>query len=73
MILSCVANLKGIDFYICQLSIVVLYAYFCYLCSSVDELRKLLSDKDAYQQFLHSLDQVTIQNNVSQKHEVHLS
>nr|AAD20144.1 unknown protein [Arabidopsis thaliana] len=37
---------------------------------SVDELRKLLSDKDAYQQFLHSLDQVTIQNNVSGKHDI---
>lgn len=32
---------------------------------SVDELRKLLSDKEAYQQFLLSLDQVKIQNNVS--------
>ncbi|KAE9619637.1 hypothetical protein Lal_00038243 [Lupinus albus] len=31
---------------------------------SVDELRKLLSDKDAYHQFLHSLDQVKIQNNL---------
>ncbi|XP_065856189.1 vacuolar protein-sorting-associated protein 37 homolog 1 [Euphorbia lathyris] len=31
---------------------------------SVDELRKLLSDKDAYQQFLLSLDQVKIQNNI---------
>ncbi|XP_020210892.1 vacuolar protein-sorting-associated protein 37 homolog 1 [Cajanus cajan] len=31
---------------------------------SADELRKLLSDKDAYQQFLHSLDQVKIQNNL---------
>ncbi|XP_052728705.1 vacuolar protein-sorting-associated protein 37 homolog 1 isoform X1 [Vigna angularis] len=31
---------------------------------SVDELRKLLSDKDAYQQFLHSLDQVKIQTNL---------
>uniref|UniRef100_A0A2P2KU58 Vacuolar protein-sorting-associated protein 37 homolog 1-like n=1 Tax=Rhizophora mucronata TaxID=61149 RepID=A0A2P2KU58_RHIMU len=31
----------------------------------VDELRKLLSDKDAYRQFLLSLDQVKIQNNVS--------
>ncbi|KDP29208.1 hypothetical protein JCGZ_16597 [Jatropha curcas] len=31
---------------------------------SVDELRKLLSDKDAYHQFLHSLDQVKIQNNI---------
>ncbi|CAH8320521.1 unnamed protein product [Eruca vesicaria subsp. sativa] len=30
----------------------------------VDELRKLLSDKDAYQQFLLSLDQVKIQNNI---------
>ncbi|KFK36134.1 hypothetical protein AALP_AA4G081900 [Arabis alpina] len=34
---------------------------------SVDELRKLLSDKDAYQQFLHSLDQVTIQNNIREE------
>ncbi|XVE61603.1 hypothetical protein DITRI_Ditri06bG0053500 [Diplodiscus trichospermus] len=31
---------------------------------SVDELRKLLSDKDAYNQFLLSLDQVKIQNNI---------
>ncbi|KAL9294841.1 putative vacuolar protein sorting-associated protein [Arabidopsis thaliana] len=31
---------------------------------SVDELRKLLSDKDAYQQFLLSLDQVKVQNNI---------
>ncbi|XP_028789968.1 vacuolar protein-sorting-associated protein 37 homolog 1 isoform X2 [Neltuma alba] len=31
---------------------------------SADELRKLLSDKDAYQQFLLSLDQVKIQNNL---------
>uniref|UniRef100_A0A7N0SYS4 VPS37 C-terminal domain-containing protein n=1 Tax=Kalanchoe fedtschenkoi TaxID=63787 RepID=A0A7N0SYS4_KALFE len=31
---------------------------------NVDELRKLLSDKDAYNQFLHSLDQVTVQNNL---------
>ncbi|KAA8518662.1 hypothetical protein F0562_016136 [Nyssa sinensis] len=31
---------------------------------SVDELRKLLSDKSAYQQFLLSLDQVRTQNNV---------
>ncbi|KAG5077042.1 hypothetical protein JHK82_055737 [Glycine max] len=30
---------------------------------SVDELQKFLSDKDAYQQFLHSLDQVNIQTN----------
>ncbi|XP_018480092.1 vacuolar protein-sorting-associated protein 37 homolog 1-like [Raphanus sativus] len=29
----------------------------------VDELRKLLSDKDAHQQFLLSLDQVKIQSN----------
>ena len=34
---------------------------------SVDELRKLLSDKDAYNQFLLSVDQVKIQNNVSSK------
>lgn len=32
---------------------------------SIDELRKLLADKDAYRQFLLSLDQVKIQNNVS--------
>ncbi|KAG4909705.1 hypothetical protein JHK87_055821 [Glycine soja] len=32
---------------------------------SVDELQKFLSDKDAYQQFLHSLDQVNIQTNVT--------
>lgn len=31
---------------------------------SVDELRKLLSNKDVYQQFLSSLDEVKIQNNV---------
>uniref|UniRef100_A0A5B6ZTS3 VPS37 C-terminal domain-containing protein n=1 Tax=Davidia involucrata TaxID=16924 RepID=A0A5B6ZTS3_DAVIN len=31
---------------------------------SVDELRKLLSDKSAYQQYLLSLDQVKIQNNL---------
>ncbi|KAG4982226.1 hypothetical protein JHK87_026975 [Glycine soja] len=32
---------------------------------SVDELRKLLSNKDVYQQFLSSLDEVKIQNNVN--------
>jgi len=31
---------------------------------SIDELRKLLSDKDAYHQFLLSVDQVKIQNNL---------
>ncbi|XP_022747200.1 vacuolar protein-sorting-associated protein 37 homolog 1-like [Durio zibethinus] len=31
---------------------------------SVDELRKLLSDKDSYNQFLLSVDQVKIQNNI---------
>lgn len=31
---------------------------------SVDELRKLLTDKEAYSTFLHSLDQVKNQNNV---------
>ncbi|KAL3754052.1 hypothetical protein ACJRO7_001315 [Eucalyptus globulus] len=31
---------------------------------SVDELRKLLSDKEAYHQFLLSLDQVNIQNDI---------
>ncbi|EFH57719.1 predicted protein [Arabidopsis lyrata subsp. lyrata] len=43
---------------------------------SVDELRKLLSDKNAYQQFLHSLDQVTIQNNIREelrKETLHLA
>ncbi|KAF5473638.1 hypothetical protein F2P56_010238 [Juglans regia] len=34
---------------------------------SVDELRKLLSDKDAYHQFLLSLDQVKIQNNLREE------
>ncbi|KAJ4979800.1 hypothetical protein NE237_010580 [Protea cynaroides] len=34
---------------------------------SVDELRKLLSDKDAYNQFLLSLDQVRTQNKVSHR------
>ncbi|ESW17278.1 hypothetical protein PHAVU_007G226100 [Phaseolus vulgaris] len=32
---------------------------------SVDELRELLSNKEAYQQFLHSLEEVKIQNNVN--------
>ncbi|XP_052730010.1 vacuolar protein-sorting-associated protein 37 homolog 2 isoform X2 [Vigna angularis] len=32
---------------------------------SVDELRKLLSNKDAYQQFLNSLEEVKIQNHVT--------
>ncbi|MED6175974.1 hypothetical protein PIB30_083402 [Stylosanthes scabra] len=31
---------------------------------SVDELRKILSDKDTYQQFLNSLDMVKTQNNL---------
>ncbi|CAM8933693.1 unnamed protein product [Rhodiola kirilowii] len=31
---------------------------------SVDELRKLLSDKDAYNRFLYSLDQVNVQNSL---------
>ncbi|KAL2930849.1 Vacuolar protein-sorting-associated protein 37-like protein 2 [Bienertia sinuspersici] len=30
---------------------------------SADELRKLLNDKEAYNQFLHSLEQVKTQNN----------
>jgi ESCRT-I complex subunit VPS37 len=34
---------------------------------SIDELRKLLSDKEAYQQFLLSLDQVKIQNNIREE------
>ncbi|XP_022941455.1 vacuolar protein-sorting-associated protein 37 homolog 2-like [Cucurbita moschata] len=34
---------------------------------SVDELRKLLSDKDAYNQFLLSLDQIKIQNNLREE------
>ncbi|RDX82041.1 Vacuolar protein-sorting-associated protein 37-like 2, partial [Mucuna pruriens] len=32
---------------------------------SVDELRKLLSNEDTYQQFLSSLEEVKIQNNVN--------
>uniref|UniRef100_A0A1J3FUR5 Vacuolar protein-sorting-associated protein 37-like protein 2 n=2 Tax=Noccaea caerulescens TaxID=107243 RepID=A0A1J3FUR5_NOCCA len=43
---------------------------------SVDELRKLLSDKDAYQQFLYSLEQVSIQNNIREelrKETLHLA
>ncbi|KAM7255180.1 hypothetical protein ACFE04_020421 [Oxalis oulophora] len=31
---------------------------------SIEELQKLLSDKEAYQQFLLSLDQVKVQNNI---------
>ncbi|KAL1313818.1 hypothetical protein HN51_040498 [Arachis hypogaea] len=31
---------------------------------SIDELRKMLSDKDTYQQFLNSLDMVKTQNNL---------
>ncbi|XP_062014281.1 uncharacterized protein LOC133730771 [Rosa rugosa] len=33
----------------------------------VDELRKLLSDKDAYHQFFLSLDQVKVQNNLREE------
>ncbi|KAH1039632.1 hypothetical protein J1N35_041375 [Gossypium stocksii] len=43
---------------------------------SVDELRKLLSDKDAYNQFLLSVDQVKIQNNIRdelRKETLHLA
>ncbi|EOA26417.1 hypothetical protein CARUB_v10024035mg [Capsella rubella] len=43
---------------------------------SVDELNNLLSDKNAYEQFLHSLDQVSIQNNISKelrKETLHLA
>ncbi|XP_048628447.1 vacuolar protein-sorting-associated protein 37 homolog 2 isoform X1 [Brassica napus] len=40
---------------------------------SVDELGKLLTDKNAYQQFLNSLDQVSIQNNVSLSNHHHHS
>ncbi|CAJ1968802.1 unnamed protein product [Sphenostylis stenocarpa] len=32
---------------------------------SADELRKVLSNKDAYQQLLHSLEEVKIQDNVN--------
>jgi hypothetical protein len=80
VILRCVTNLqryiKGIDFCTCRYVILYAYSYYSFMmffkcfALSVDELRKLLSDKDAYQQFLHSLDQVTIQNNVSGKHDV---
>lgn len=38
---------------------------------SVDELRKLLTDKEAYNAFFNSLDQVKIQNNVSLKLKLH--
>ena len=41
------------------------FSYFSMNLFSVDELRKLLSDKDAYHQFLMSLDQVKTQKNVS--------
>ncbi|KAJ4891774.1 Vacuolar protein-sorting-associated protein 37-like protein 2 [Raphanus sativus] len=43
---------------------------------SVDELSKLLTDKDAYQHFLNSLEQVTIQNNIREelrKETLHLA
>ncbi|XP_010509448.1 PREDICTED: vacuolar protein-sorting-associated protein 37 homolog 2 [Camelina sativa] len=43
---------------------------------SVDELKNLLSDKNAYQQFLYSLDQVAIQNNIREelrKETLHLA
>ncbi|KAF8101795.1 hypothetical protein N665_0201s0111 [Sinapis alba] len=43
---------------------------------SVDELSKLLTDKNAYQQFLNSLEQVTIQNNIREelrKETLHLA
>ncbi|KAH0925298.1 LOW QUALITY PROTEIN: hypothetical protein HID58_017554, partial [Brassica napus] len=43
---------------------------------SVDELGKLLTDKNAYQQFLNSLDQVSIQNNIREelrKETLHLA
>lgn len=43
----------------------LIFPFTCHKLSSADELRKLLSDKDAYQRFLLSLDQVKIQNNVS--------
>lgn len=62
MLLSCV-----VVFFVCFLIWI-----FVYFCSSVDELRKLLSDKDAYQQFLLSLDQVKVQNNVSLKNTLKL-
>ncbi|KAG2326613.1 hypothetical protein Bca52824_009341 [Brassica carinata] len=43
---------------------------------SVDELSELLTDKNAYQQFLNSLEQVTIQNNIREelrKETLHLA
>nr|VDD05965.1 unnamed protein product [Brassica oleracea] len=43
---------------------------------SVDELGKLLTDKNAYQQFLNSLEQVSIQNNIREelrKETLHLA
>jgi REP element-mobilizing transposase RayT len=39
-------------------------SYFLYWCS-VDELQRLLKDKEAYNDFFNSLDQVKTQNNVS--------
>jgi hypothetical protein len=39
-------------------------SYFLYWCS-VDELQRLLKDKEAYNAFFNSLDQVKTQNNVS--------
>ncbi|KAG6486496.1 hypothetical protein ZIOFF_055072 [Zingiber officinale] len=41
--------------------------YFCIFCSA-DELRRLLSDKEAYGAFYNSLDQVKVQNNL--RHEL---
>jgi hypothetical protein len=35
------------------------------LICSVDELRRILNDKDAYNSFFNSLEQVKTQNNVS--------
>lgn len=38
---------------------------FLSILGSVDELRKILNDRDAYITFLNSLEQVKIPNNVS--------
>lgn len=52
----------GCSTHYCSIFIILMSLFDLF---SVDELRKLLADKDAYHQFLLSLDQVKIQNNVS--------
>ena len=45
--------------------ITMLYYYYVFYWCSVDELQRLLKDKEAYNAFFNSLDQVKTQNNVS--------